>query len=728
MKQSRKYFVMMVATLLIATSVWADGTVTAITKLNGTVNDEAGTVTSNISGGVCTLTVTPKQGNYITVANITAERTIDGGLAQGRKKVPAISEAITVENQGANTDPSGTTTYKFDMPENGTFDVEVVANFQSCTSIAGAVITLAETTFTYDGEAKEPAVSSVMLGNTTLTASTDYTVEYSNNVNAGTATVTVTGQGIYIDEATTTFTIAKADISPSVSIVGWTYGDTPNEPVVEGNLGNGAVDITYQGDNLAEPSTTAPTQAGGYTVSVSVAETANYNAGNALKEFSIEKADFSEVVIANITDQTFTGVSVEPTVSLTFNDSPVDASEYEVDYGENNVDVGTVTITITSKGINFSSDGEPLTKTFQIVPAQVVVTAEDYTVTYTGGVQQFDIYEVEGVEDLEVVVSYYATEENRAAGQYPIRDEDIVNVGDYYVRLVSGDPNYTFDPVDVTFTIDPKNLNNVNSWTNISEEGFAYTGAPITLDNEMFGLTDTEIDEDLMQDTDFNVTYANNTNVGTATVTLTGMGNYTGQVSFNFDIVRNLNISFSENCEWATYYAEENLQIPTGLKAYIVTNISESIVTVEEISYIPQNVGVLLNYVGNIESLPNEFLAKAYTDATGDFDNNQLQGTDAGTAVSSITGGAVYVLYNDEFVKSTTGTIPANRAYLVLDDAVYGGGNSRTLTIAINTITGIADVNATTLAKGQYYNLQGMRMTQPRKGIVIVNGKKMFVK
>lgn len=815
MKQSRKYFVMMVATLLIATSVWAGGTVRVVKMLNGTVNDAAGTVTPNISEGVCTLTVTPAQGNYITVENITAERTVDGGLAKGRRKTPAISaNDITVENLADNTNPSGTTTYKFTIPEDENFDIEVVADFQSCISIAEAVITLAETTSTYDGEAKEPAVSSVMLGNTTLTASTDYTVEYSDNVNAGTATVTVKGQGIYEDEATTTFTInrsalsnlavsitgwtygkynaennspsvqgnvgsgavtytyadatavepsysetvpanagsyivkatvaetgnyaageatqtftiAKADISPSVSIEGWTYGDTPNEPVVEGNLGNGAVDITYQGDNLAESSTTAPTQAGGYTVHVSVAETTNYNAGNTSKEFSIEKADFSEVVIANITDQTFTGDPVEPTVSLTFNDSPVDASEYEVDYGENHVDVGTVTITITSKGINFSSDGEPLTKTFQIVPAQVVVTAEDETVTYNGGVQLFDYYEVEGVEDLKVVVSYYATEENRAAGQYPIGDQDIVNVGDYYVRLVSGDSNYTFDPVDVTFTIDPKNLNNVDLWTNISEEGFAYTGAPITLEDGTFVLTDTDIDEDLMQDTDFNVTYANNTNVGTATVTLTGMGNYTGQVSFNFDIVRNLNISFSESDMWATYYAEENLQIPTGLKAYIVTNISESIVTVEEISYIPQNVGVLLNYVGNIESLPNEFLAKAYTDATGDFDNNQLQGTDAGTAVSSITGGAVYVLYNDEFVKSTTGTIPANRAYLVLDDAVYGGGNSRTLTIAINTITGIADVNATTLANGQYYNLQGMRMTQPRKGIVIVNGKKMFVK
>jgi hypothetical protein len=343
-------------------------------------------------------------------------------------------------------------------------------------------------------------------------------------------------------------------------------------------------------------------------------------------------------------------------------------------------------------------------------------------------VQEFNIYEVAGVENLEVVVSYYTTEENRAAGQYPIGNQDIVNVGDYYVRLVSGDPNYTFEPVDVTFTINPKDLNNVALGTNISEEGIAYTGAPITLEDGTFVLTDTDIDEDLIQDTDFNVTYANNTPVGTATVLLTGMGNYTGQVSFTFDIVRNLDITFSENRKWATYYAEENLQIPTGLKAYIVTNISESTVTVSEIEYIPQHVGVLLNYEGNIESLPNKFLAKAYTDAAEVFVDNLLQGTDAATAVSSITGGVVYVLYNDEFVKSTTGTIPANRAYLVLDDAVYGGGNSRTLTIAINTITGIADVNATTLANGQYYNLQGMRMTQSRKGIVIVNGKKMFVK
>lgn len=814
MKQSKKTLVMMVAIQLMATSVWAGGTVNVIKQLNGTVSEAAGTVTQTISDGMCTLTVTPAEGNYITLAYITAERTIDGGSAQGRLKAPGINNAITVENLGNNTDPSSVTTYKFTMPEDENFDVEVVANFQSRTSIAEAIVTLAETTFTYDGEAKEPAVSSVTLGNTTLTASTDYTPAYSNNVNAGTATVTVTGKGIYTGEATATFTInkaalnnltvsitgwtyggydaetnspsvqgnagsgtvtytyadataaepsysetvptnagsyivkatvavtdnyaageatmtftiAKANITPSVSIEGWTYGETPNEPVVEGNPGNGALTITYQGENDDEPTATVPTNAGGYIVFVSVAETSNYNEGETFIEFSIEQADFSEVVIANITDQTFTGDPVEPTVSLTFNDSPVDASEYEVDYGENNVDVGTVTITITSKGINFSSDGEPLTKTFQIVAAQVMVTAEDWTVTYNGEVQKFKNYEVEGVEDLEVVVSYYASEENRTAGTAPIEDQDIVNVGTYYVRLVSGDNNYTFTPVDVTFTIDPKDLEDVDLWDEIDEKGVAYTGAPIMLDEGMFGLTDNEIDEDLIQDTDFTVAYANNTNVGTATVTLTGKGNYTGEVSFTFDIVRNLNITFSDNRQWATYYADENLQIPEGLKAYIVTNISDNVVTVAEILYIPQHVGVLLNCVGDIDELPEELLAKAYTGATQTFDNNQLQGTNAATAVSSINGGSVYVLYNDEFVKSTTGTIPANHAYLVLDDTVYGDGNSRSLTIVIDEFSGIADVTTATLANGQYYNLQGMRMAQPRKGLVIVNGKKIFVK
>jgi hypothetical protein len=52
------------------------------------------------------------------------------------------------------------------------------------------------TPYTYDGTAKEPHPT-VTDGSKTLTEGTDYTLSWSNNTNAGTATVTVTGMGGY---------------------------------------------------------------------------------------------------------------------------------------------------------------------------------------------------------------------------------------------------------------------------------------------------------------------------------------------------------------------------------------------------------------------------------------------------------------------------------------------------------------------------------------------------
>ena len=51
-------------------------------------------------------------------------------------------------------------------------------------------------TYTFDGTEQKPAVR-VELGGKTLVENTDYTVEYMNNVNAGTANIVVTGAGSY---------------------------------------------------------------------------------------------------------------------------------------------------------------------------------------------------------------------------------------------------------------------------------------------------------------------------------------------------------------------------------------------------------------------------------------------------------------------------------------------------------------------------------------------------
>lgn len=78
--------------------------------------------------------------------------------------------------------------------------------------------------FTYNGKEYKPSVTvqryvkpgpgtGMVKGN--LTEGTDYTVTYKDNVNAGTAMVTITGIGCYTDSVERTFTIDKAAPKPS---------------------------------------------------------------------------------------------------------------------------------------------------------------------------------------------------------------------------------------------------------------------------------------------------------------------------------------------------------------------------------------------------------------------------------------------------------------------------------------------------------------------------------
>lgn len=76
-------------------------------------------------------------------------------------------------------------------------------------SIENAKLALAEGDYTYTGMYITPTVSLTIDG-TPLVEDTDYVVAYSNNVNAGTAKVTVMGIGSYYGEASLSFTIGKA--------------------------------------------------------------------------------------------------------------------------------------------------------------------------------------------------------------------------------------------------------------------------------------------------------------------------------------------------------------------------------------------------------------------------------------------------------------------------------------------------------------------------------------
>ena len=88
-------------------------------------------------------------------------------------------------------------------------------------TLTDTMVSVEETSCSYDGSAKEPAVT-VMDGESVLTAN-DYDVAYSNNVAVGEATVVVVGKGNYVGEVQKHFTIARGEIVYTVSFYDGIY-------------------------------------------------------------------------------------------------------------------------------------------------------------------------------------------------------------------------------------------------------------------------------------------------------------------------------------------------------------------------------------------------------------------------------------------------------------------------------------------------------------------------
>ena len=91
----------------------------------------------------------------------------------------------------------------------------------STVDMSECVVTLASDSVPYTGSARTVGVT-VTWGGAALTVNTDYTLSYSNNTNAGPATVTVTGMGQFVGSVTKTFYITSG------AIVGWDGIDLAN--------------------------------------------------------------------------------------------------------------------------------------------------------------------------------------------------------------------------------------------------------------------------------------------------------------------------------------------------------------------------------------------------------------------------------------------------------------------------------------------------------------------
>ena len=250
-------------------------------------------------------------------------------------------------------------------------------------SLSGAKVSATNQTF--NGQVLTPGVT-VKLGNRTLTNGTDYTVSYSNNTNAGTAKVNVTGKGNYTGTASGSFTIYPASISgASVSAANQTFNGQALTPGITVKLGghtlsNGTDFSASYSNNL---------HAG--TANVSVTGKGNYS-GTVRGSFIISRASISGASIS-VPAQNYTGSQLTPVPAVTLNGRSLESeTDFTTSYS-NNVKVGTANITITGKG----DYTDTAASTFKITRGQASVKrvqVDEITVTvysYPDGYSYVDI-------------------------------------------------------------------------------------------------------------------------------------------------------------------------------------------------------------------------------------------------------------------------------------------------------------------------------------------------
>lgn len=172
-------------------------------------------------GDTIYVTVTPQATGNAPIRKVRALSTPQAGqmaIYEGERQLTEAQTVtsgnklnFTIDTAKANLERGKhTLTAKFVESQNmatqtGTVDVTITWAW-----ITNANVVVAGESFTYTGSPFTPAVSVTLKNGTQLIKDRDYTLAYTNHTNAGTATVTVTGQGNYTGTAKKTFVISKA--------------------------------------------------------------------------------------------------------------------------------------------------------------------------------------------------------------------------------------------------------------------------------------------------------------------------------------------------------------------------------------------------------------------------------------------------------------------------------------------------------------------------------------
>ena len=191
---------------------------------------------------------------------------------------------------------------------------------------------------------------------------------------------------------------------------------------------------------------------------------------------------------------------------------------------------------------------------------------------------------------------------------------------------------------------------------------------------------------------------------------------------------------------YATYgnTTGKHLVVPSGLTAYSAKAM-DTYVSLTAVAGVRMGEGYILGGTANTTYYLTEGsdpgtsskggeMVRANTDMEDFADTEDITKDEVTTTYNR------YILGNDGgtakfFTPSGTGTLKKGKAYLRTTKTLTSDPSAPGIILVINNgTTSISNVNATVINDGKYYNLQGIEVAQPTKGIYIVNGKKVIIK
>ncbi len=402
-----------------------------------------------------------------------------------------------------------------------------------------------EDSFTYTGSSIIDAIDHLEV-NDEIISDLEYVVKYSNNINAGTAYITITANGNYIIEYETTFiinqkSISDSDINASVSDKKYNASkivlDYNDFTIKYGDLVLTSSDFEIINSDYLE--------AGIYNIRIN--GKGNYKDSKNLS-FKVTEAEMTstnmtiEIVgeVDGVYSVLYSGKPNTPAIVLKINGNIVSSDNYTISY-ESNTNAGRALVIV--KPISGKSlSGDSLSKEFIILGIDIaseeisVDEIVDGSYTYTGS-------------EIKPDVILHYNNSILATSNYTVEYKDNVNAGVATI-IISGTGNFS-GTREVKFNIAKRLINEALSldleYDNVIYKAISYEPQIINLKSN-YGVVFA----------DLNIVYKNNINAGTASVVITiNSNNYSGSIEKTFVI---------EKCDLSSDFVNIKYDLGTSFK------------------------------------------------------------------------------------------------------------------------------------------------------------------